>query len=261
MWPIKKSDIFFIVCARTKTGAKEKASELEKLGVPYAIICAEKFTYPKVFYREKKGKFDAINYAVTLVNKNTKIVCLNDVDNKIYNFNNALQKMVETKAGIVFCKIKVADGPQRNFYALMDRIRKIMPITSSGDLMLINKNVFHQILPIPACKTEDNYITFKAAELGYKVLFCDEAWIETKKTSTLKEESQYKTRTVTGLYQAISLTKTQPVIRIFYLVLPFVAPLLLLQGKRGIAWITGIIQGFTSFLRGDKEGTFDPIGN
>lgn len=168
--------------------------------------------------------------------------------------------MICSQAGIVFCKIKVNSGPQLQFYSLMDKIRRIVPITSSGDLMLIRKNIFDQILPIPPCKTEDNYISFKAPELGYRVVFCEECWVETKKTSTLQEESEYKARTVTGLYQAVSLTKTTPLIRVFYLCLPIITPLLLLQGKRGAVWAKGILQGFTNFLKGDKEGAFERIG-
>jgi hypothetical protein len=260
METIDKSKICFIVSARTKEGVEEKAAELRSLGVPFMVICAEKTDTPEAIYREKKGKFDAINYAAGFTGGHTKIICLNDVDNRICNFDKAVEKMVRTQAGLVFCKIKVDSGPQIQFYSLMDRIRRVLPITSSGDLMLIRKNVFDKLLPIPSCKTEDNYISFKVPELGYKVLFCEECWVETKKTSTLAEESEYKTRTVTGLYQALSLTKTTPLIRVFYLGLPFISPLLLLQGKRGAAWAKGIIQGFTNFIRGDKGGAFEKIG-
>lgn len=257
---IDKSEICFIVSARTHEGVAEKAAELRTIGVPFIIICAEKIDHPDVIYRPKKGKFDAINFASKFVGENVKIICLNDVDSKIFNFEKAVQKMIDDKAGLVFCKIKVDSGPQFQFYSLMDKIRAIVPIASSGDLMLIRKTVFDQLLPIPACKTEDNFISFKAAELGYKVLFCDDCWVETKKTSTLEEEEQYKTRTVTGLYQALSLTKTTPLIRVFYLGLPLITPLLLLQGKRGAAWTKGILLGFTNFLQGDKEGAFEKIG-
>ena len=260
MKTIDKSEICFIVSARTHEGVKEKAAELKKIGAPFIIVCAEKMDYPNVIYRPKKGKFDALNFASKFVQENTKIICLNDVDSKIFNFEKALQKMIDNKAGLVFCKIKVDSGPQFQFYSLMDKIRIIVPIASSGDLMLVRKKIFDQLLPIPSCKTEDNFISFKAAELGYKVLFTDECWVETKKTNTLDEEEQYKTRTVTGIYQALSLTKTTPLIRVFYLGLPLITPLLLLQGKKGAAWTRGIIGGFTNFLRGDKAGAFEQIG-
>ncbi|MCJ7634617.1 glycosyltransferase family 2 protein [Candidatus Bathyarchaeota archaeon] len=254
-----KSDIFFIVLARTQEGVAEKAFELRKLGVPFIVICGEKMNYPEVIYRQKKGKFDAINFAAKFIGKNIKIVCLNDVDTKLFNFEQALEVMRDRNAGLVFCKVKVNGGPQVQFYSLMDKIRRYVPITSSGELMLIRKKVFDKILPIPPCKTEDNYISFKVTELGYPVLFCEDCWVETKRTQTLEEESQYKTRTVTGIYQALSFTKTAPLVRFFYLSLPFITPLLLLQGKRGAAWTKGIIQGVTNFLRGDKEGAFEKI--
>lgn len=254
-----KSDIFFIVSARTQEGVSEKAFELRKLGVPFIVICGEKMNYPEVVYRQKKGKFDAINFAAKFIDKNIKIVCLNDVDTKLFNFENALEAMCNSNAGLVFCKVKVDSGPQVQFYSLMDKIRRYVPITSSGELMLIRKEVFDKILPIPPCKTEDNYVSFKAAELGYHVSFCEDCWVETKRTQTLEEESQYKTRTVTGLYQALSLTKGSPLVRAFYLSLPLITPLLLLQGKRGGAWTKGIIQGYTNFLRGDKGGAFEKI--
>jgi hypothetical protein len=259
METIDKSAIFFIVLARTQEGVVEKAFELRKLGVSFVVICGEKMNYPNVVYRQKKGKFDAINFAAKFIGKNIEVVCLNDVDTKLFNFAKALEAMRGTKAGLVFCKVKVDDGPQVQFYSLMDKIRRYVPITSSGELMLIRKKVFEQVLPIPPCKTEDNYISFKVTELGYPVLFCEDCWVETKRTKTLKEESEYKTRTVTGLYQALSFTKTDPLIRVFYLSLPFLSPLLLLQGERGAAWTKGIIQGVTNFLRGDSAGAFEKI--
>jgi hypothetical protein len=254
-----KSDIFFIVLARTKEGVLEKAIELRKLGVAFIVICGEKMNYPGVIYRPKKGKFDAINFGAKFVGKNIKVVCLNDVDTKIFNFEKALKIMQDKTAGLVFNTVKVNGGPQVQFYSLMNKIRRIVLITSSGELMLIQKNVFLKVLPVPPCKTEDNYISFKVAELGYQVVFCEDCWVETKRTQTLEEEAQYKTRTVTGIYQALSFTKTDPLVRVFYLILPLITPLLLLQGKRGAAWTKGIIQGFTNFLRGDNAGSFEKI--
>jgi hypothetical protein len=259
MAKLDKSDIFFIVLARTREGVAKKACELRKLGLPFLVICGEKTNYPNVIYREKKGKFDAINFASKFIAKNVKIICLNDVDTKLFNFEQALELMRDKNAGLVFCKVKVDQGPQVQFYSLMDKIRRYVPITSSGELMLIRKKVFEQVLPIPPCKTEDNYISFKVTELGYPVFFCEDCWVETKRTKTLEEESEYKTRTVTGLYQALSFTKTDPLIRVFYLSLPFLSPLLLLQGERGAAWTKGIIQGVTNFLRGDSAGAFEKI--
>ncbi len=47
--------------------------------------------------------------------------------------------------------------------------------------MLINKEVFERVLPIPVCIAED-YILFKALELGYKAHFCTEAYVTTERT-------------------------------------------------------------------------------
>lgn len=259
METIDKSEVFFIVSARTQEGVVEKTFELRKLDVPFIVICGEKMNYSNVVYREKKGKFDAINFAAKFIGKNIKIVCLNDVDTKLFNFAKAVELMRGSNAGLVFCKVKVNGGPQVQFYSLMDKIRRYVPITSSGELMLIRKKVFDEVLPIPPCKTEDNYVSFKVAELGYRVLFCEDCWVETKRTQTFEEESLYKTRTVTGVYQALALSKTNPLIRAFYLGLPLISPILLLQGKRGAAWVKGIIQGFTNFLRGDTAGAFEKI--
>jgi len=250
-----KSEIFFVVPARTRDGVREKIVELENLGVPYIIVCGEPTNHPNVVYRPKNGKFDAINYGAKYLRAETKIVCLNDVDTKIFNFERALDKISEGIA-LVFCRVRLDSGPQVHFYSLLDRIRRTFPINSSGELMLIERSVFDRILPIPPCKTEDNYLSFRVLGLGHKLYFCENCWVETKRTQSLDEEERYKTRTVTGLYQALSLTEPPPLIRVFYIILPFFTPLLLLQGRRGLAWTKGILHGFTNFLRGDRGGKF-----
>ena len=260
MKTIDKSDILFVVLARTRAGVAEKTLELEKLGLSFIVICGEKINRPNVIYRQSKGKFDAINFAAKFIDKTVKIVCLNDVDTKLFNFSKALEAFRRTNEGLLFCKVRVDSGPQLQFYSLMDKLRRYVPITSSGELMLIQRTVFDKVLPIPPCKTEDNYISFKVKELGYPVLFCEDCWVETQRTKTLEEELQYKTRTVTGLYQALSFTKPDPLVRVFYLMLPIIAPLLLVQGKRGATWTKGIIHGFTNFLSGDRAGVFEKIG-
>jgi len=252
---ITRSEIFFVVLARTKDGVKEKIAELENLGIPFIIVCGEKTDRPNVVYRPKKGKFDAINFGAKFLRPETKVVCLNDVDTRIYNFEKSLSKLSKGLV-LVFCKVRLDSGPQVHFYSLLDKIRSSLPINSSGELMLVERRVFDRILPIPPCKTEDNYISFRVLELGYKLFFCEDCWVETKRTQTLDEEERYKTRTVTGLYQALSLTEPPILVRVFYLILPFLTPLLLLQGRRGLAWANGILHGFTNFLRGDKEGKF-----
>lgn len=253
---VKSSEVFFIVPARTAQAVNDKITELKMLGYPFVIVCGEKVNLPNVVYRERRGKYDAINYGANFLSAQTKIVCLNDVDTKIFNFEKALEKICGSVAVLVFCKLKLKSGLQVHFYSMMDRIRKILQITSSGELMLIRREVFESILPLPPCKTEDNYMSFKVLELGYNSTFCEDCFVETERTISYEEEKAYKTRTVTGVYQALSQTKTKPLIRVFYLFLPFISPLLLLQGRRGLSWLKGIVQGVTGFLIGDKDGKF-----
>jgi len=252
----KSSEVFFIVPARTAKAVNDKLKELKKLGYPFVIVCGEKVNIPNVVYRKRRGKYDAINYGANFLSDKTKIVCLNDVDTKIFNFEKALEKIRGNVAVLVFCKLELKSGLQVYFYSMMDRIRKRLQITSSGELMLIRREVFERIIPIPPCKTEDNYISFKVLGLGYKSTFCEDCWVETERTKSYEEEKAYKTRTVTGVYQALSQTKTKPLIKVFYLFLPFISPLLLLQGKRGLSWLKGIVQGISCFLIGDKEGKY-----
>jgi len=258
---IKPSEVFILVFARDKKGTKEKINELIKLGYPFLIICGENINSPYCAYRINRGKYDAINYGSKFLTKDTKIICLNDVDTKIYYFNKALKKICEKNIVLLFSKVVLNDGPQVVFYNILDKIRRKLLIASSGELMLIRRDVFKKILPIPPCKTEDNYISLKTLELGYKTIFFEDCWIRTKRTQTLEEEEFYKKRTVTGIYQALSFTKGGPLIRIFYLLLPFISPLLLLYGRKGVSWMKGIIYGFTNFLSGDREGQFEAIQN
>jgi len=262
----KSSELFFIVPARSAKGVREKIKELEMLGYPFVIVCGEKVDNPNVMYKERRGKYDAINYGARFLSAETRIVCLNDVDTVIFNFEKAVQKIRESRVALVFCKLKLKGGPQLYFYSMMDRIRRKLHVASSGELMLIRRNIFERIIPMPPCITEDNYISFKVMELRYKTYFCEDCWLETERTRSLKEEEAYKIRTVTGIYQALSKTKTDPVIKIFYVCLPFISPLLLLQGRRGFTWMKGITHGLANFLKGDvarvlkeiSEGTKRP---
>jgi len=252
----KSSEVFFIVPARTAQGVDSKIKELKMLGYPFVVVCGEKVNIPNVVHRERRGKYDAINYGARFLSSKTRIVCLNDVDTKIFNFEKALEKIRKNGVALVFCKLKVKEGPPVYFYSMMDGIRSRLQIASSGELMLIRREVFEKIMPIPPCKTEDNYISFKIQELGYRSVFCEDCWVETERTKSLKDEEAYKTRTVTGIYQALSQTRGNPLIRVFYFFLPFISPLLLFQGKRGLFWMKGVIHGLTNFLIGDREGKF-----
>ena len=252
--PIQK--VFFLVMARTKKGIDEKISELKHLDVPFIIICGEKSDNPFILYREKKGKFDAINYGSNYLPENAEFICINDVDTKIFNFNNALEPFKDPRVALVYCRVKVGDGPQTHFYPILDGIRSKINVVSSGELMIIRKSVFEKVLPIPPCKAEDTLITFKILEMGHTVFFGKDCWVETERTSNLTQEAMYKKRTVTGIYQALLYSKPPILTRVFYLLLPFFSPILLVQGRRGFCWIKGIVTGYANYLAGDRRGNF-----
>jgi hypothetical protein len=46
---------------------------------------------------------------------------------------------------------------------------------------------------------------------------------------------------------------------LFYVLLPFLAPMLLIQGRKGYFWTKGILYGLIDFLRGDKTGSWKQI--
>jgi hypothetical protein len=106
--------------------------------------------------------------------------------------------------------------------------------------MLIRKEIFERVLPLPACVVEDSYILFKTLELGYQANFCTSAYVTTERTHNAKEEAAYKNRTTLGIYQALDHTKPSIVIRVFYVILPLLAPMLCLAGKDGQSWTKGI---------------------
>ena len=238
---------FFIVSARNCKHLVAKIAELEKMNVAFLVVCGEKFEHPKVVYRENAGKWDAINYAVPLLPKNTNIVILNDVDTKIHGFENAISAL-NSKTDLVYCKVQVSHGSQIKFYQLLNPLRSRFHFAASGELMAISKKVFLEVLPLPPCLAEDSYILFKTLELGYKANFCKKAFVTTERTSTLKEETAYKNRTTLGIYQALDHAKPPPIIRVFYQVLPLLTILLALRGKDGKAWMTGINGAFRDHI-------------
>jgi cellulose synthase/poly-beta-1,6-N-acetylglucosamine synthase-like glycosyltransferase len=250
------NQVFFLVLARTEKGVLEKIEELQQLNVPFVVVCGNILSDHRVIHRELKGKYDAINYGSDFLPEDKKIVCINDVDTRIFNFERTLEHFKNPEVGLVFCKVVVKEGPQQYFYPILDNLRRRFHVASSGELMLIRRNVLENILPLPPCKTEDNFISFKVLEMGYKVVFCEECWVETARTKTLPEETLYKKRTVTGIYQALCYTKPPMLTRIFYFLLPFFAPLLLVCGRRGFHWVKGIVAGLANFLSGDREGKF-----
>lgn len=234
-----KASPFVIVSARTHKNVASKVGELKKLGLPFIIICGEKVNNPNLVYREVIGKWDALNCASKFIPKEANIIVLNDVDTQIHNFEDSVAK-INKFTDIIYCKVRVLKGPQMKFYKILDPIRKICHITASGELMLMNKEVFRSVIPIPVCIAEDSYILFRALELGYRAKFDEATYVTTERTSTAKQEEVYKHRTTLGIYQALDHSKPPVIIRFFYLVLPFLAPLLSLGGEDGRAWTRGI---------------------
>ena len=98
---------------------------------------------------------------------------------------------------------------------MLDPIRRRLPVTASGELMLVKHYVIERILPIQPCKAEDSSILFKVSELKRRVVFCEECSSETERTKNIENEEAYKRKTVCGLYQALGHTKPSPLIRSF----------------------------------------------
>ena len=250
--------LFFLVLARDEKHVDEKIRELKSLGVPYVIVCGKKLNHPNIIYRKPKGKYDAINFGAKFVPRYTDLVVLNDVDTRIGNIQAALGYFNRKEIVLVFAKILVKEGPQRIFYMILDPLRRMFPINASGELMLIRYNVFKRILPIKPCKSEDNYILFKILELRHKTAFCEECNVETERTKRSEREEEYKRINVTGMYQALFYTRPPPLVKLFYILLPFFAPLLLVLGKKGYYWTKGILLGFMDYIRGDRSGMWTP---
>jgi len=250
---------FFIVLARDGSEVERKSRELDSLGFPHLIVCGEKIDHPSVVFREPNGKYDAINFAFGLVPKDAEVVGLNDVDTKIHNLEAALHLLDKRNISCVFVRVDVKRGPQFLFYPFLDTIRRRILITGSGELMLIRRKVFEKILPLKKCKAEDSYILFRLLEYGHNVAFCEECYVTTKRTEHAKQEEDYKRRTVGGIYQALSMTNPPHLVKLFYKLLPFVSPLLLIMGGKGYYWAKGIMLGFVDYLRGDRTGIWKPL--
>jgi hypothetical protein len=246
--------VLFLVFARDDKYVDEKISELNRLDMPYLLVCGTNLNYPGVVFRNPRGKFDAINFGAEFVPRDVDVVALNDVDTKINNLQAALRQFDTKDVALVFARVSVREGPQKSFYVILDAIRRRVPINASGELMFIKRSTFAHILPVIACKAEDSYILFKVRELKHKVVFCEECSVETERTMNAEEEEDYKRRTVCGLYQALGRTRPPIPIRLFYVLLPFASPMLLVLGKKGYFWTRGIILGLADYLRGDRLG-------
>lgn len=251
--------LFLIVLARDGGYVEDKIDELEKLGVPYKIVCGERLSHPNVVYRPPKGKYDAINFAASLIPEDADTIIMNDVDTVIHNFNLALRYLKDEKVALVFATEMVKEGPQNLFFKILNPIRRRVPIAASGELMFIKREVLERILPLKPCKAEDTYILFKVLEYGYDLVFCEECYAETKRTKSAEKEELYKRKTVTGIYQALAYTQPPYSVKVFYTFLPLTCPLLLVLGKKGYFWMRGILLGLVDFLRGDRSGIWQPI--
>ena len=159
---------------------------------------------------------------------------------------------------LAYARVDVGSGPQLTFYSFLDRVRKRVPIAASGELMLIRRRVLNKILPLKGCKAEDSYILFRVLEEGGSVAFSEDCFVTTKRTSSGREEEAYKRRTVGGIYQALSLSRPPALVRLFYLLLPLMSPLLLISGRNGYHWTKGILLGFMDYVRGDRAVSWKP---
>lgn len=236
---MSKSTPFFMVMARDRNHVESKIAELDEMDMPFLVVCGEKVNHPSVVYREAKGKWDAINFGSRFVPTEFDVIVLNDVDTRIHNFEHALQYL-DAKIDLVYCRVKVSEGPQAKFYRILNPIRRRFHVAASGELMLVKKRVFERIMPIPPCIAEDSYILFKALEMRYRAHFCIKTYVTTERTADAKEEEDYKTRTTLGIYQALKYTKPPPWIRAFYKLLPLTSLLLAVAGEDGMAWVRGI---------------------
>jgi len=254
----KTMNLFFIVLARDKKHVSEKIRELESQRIPYKIVCGERLDHPNVLYRVVRGKYDAINFGARLIPKDFDTVVFNDVDTKIYNLDLALRYFIDRKADLLFATEMVSRGPQSLFFRILNPIRKKILVAASGELMFIRRKVLERILPLKPCKAEDCFILFKVLEYGYKAVFVEECYAKTERTQTAEEEELYKRRTVAGIYQALSYTKPPFVIKLFYILLPFMSPLLLVLGRKGYYWMKGIMLGLLDYVRGDRSGFWEP---
>lgn len=253
--------VFFVVLARDAKGVERKAAELNNLGYPYVIVCGEKTNIRNTVYREPRGKYDAVNFGIKFIPTETDLVAFNDVDTVIHNFGAGLDLFHDHTISLVFARVDVESGPQLSFYTLLDSLRTRVPIAASGELMLIRHEALKEIMPLKACKAEDSYILFKLLEKGGKAVFSKECYVTTERTAFSEEEEHYKRRTLGGIYQALSMARPPAITRLFYTLLPFLSPLLLVSGRKGYYWTKGILLGYVDYMRGDRtsrwERTYD----
>lgn len=250
----------FLVLARDGRGVDAKREELVKLGFDYLIVCGEDLGGQNLVFREPRGKYDALNVGLSVLLPRTDIILINDVDTRILSIDAPLRLLENDAVSMVFCRVDVPSGPQRSFYRILDPIRSFLPIAASGELVIVRSSAVKEALPIPPTLAEDTWLLFKFRELGLRTVFCRSAGVMTQRTETLAEETEYKRRTVCGIYQSLAATHPGLPIVMFYGLLPYLAPTLILTGPRGLAWSRGIWLGLGDFLKGSTTGKFGPIG-
>lgn len=250
--------IMFLVLARDTSGLTQKIDELKQMGHKYLVVCGEETSIENVVYRRPIGKYDAINFGVSQLPQHVDVVVMNDVDTKIHGFEPMLDSFARNGIDFSFASPWIKRGPQKSFYLILNGIRKIVPIAASGELTLARRFVLDKLVPLEPCKAEDTYLMFKALQLGYKVSYFDRCLVETVRTKSGKGEELYKQINVVGIYQALSLSRPPASVRLFYLVLPLFAPLLLVLGSNGYHWAKGILAGFLQYHRGDRAGNWLP---
>jgi cellulose synthase/poly-beta-1,6-N-acetylglucosamine synthase-like glycosyltransferase len=249
-------NVFFVVLARDKRHVNVKIEELERLDVPYRIICGDIIDHPKVVCRRPKGKYDAINHSLSLIPEDASIVIYNDVDTRIINYKPLLERLKNENIGMAYAPELVTEGPQATFFKIFNPLRSRIPLAATGELMAVRRKLLEKILPLKPTKAEDTYMMFKTLELGYKVVQCDECSVSTERTKEPGEEQHYKRRTITGIYQALSLTNPPAGTRLVYTLLPIVSLLLIILGPKGYYTAKGITLGLLDYLRGDRTGAW-----
>lgn len=208
----------------------------------------------RVVHRPINGKWDAINYGARFIPDEARVVILNDVDTKIHNFQMVIEE--GSHASLMYCDVRVKDGPQVQFYRILNPIRSKIHVAASGELLFIRRALLDKILPIPPCIAEDSYILFKALELGHKARFCSDVYVTTARTQNSVQESRYKQRTTLGIYQALKYTRPTPLIIVFYKFLPLIAPLLMITGSDGRSWSKGIRNAIQANIKHQYPTTF-----
>jgi hypothetical protein len=218
-------------------------------------VCGKKLNRSDAIFREANGKYDAINFGSGFIPEDVDVVALNDVDTKVHNVWASLKYFDFEDVDLVFAKVST-EGPTKSFNVLLDLIRKKLLVTANGELMLVRRKTLMTILPIKPCKAEDSYVLYKILELKRRAVFCEKSVAVTERTKRAEMEENYRRKTVCGIYQALGFTKPPLRIRMFYTLLPFSSPLLLIFGRKGYFWTKGILLGINDYLRGDRSGTW-----